>query len=164
MGEGDRGPTPQPSYVPWPGIEPVIFHFARRHPTNWATPVRTHLQSFFTGYSFYYYLVSYFVHSFNKHLLSTYCESGIVLGAGNTMVGKMDICPPECTTWWAKDDHRPWHWLSNKHEELRHPKKWVLPSKSHNRRRSPPEPPPLLSHLSKSCYCSVGSVCFYFVF
>ena len=37
------GPGLQPRHVPWPGIEPVTFHFAVRCPTNWATQARTSL-------------------------------------------------------------------------------------------------------------------------
>ena len=40
----------------------------------------------------YYYLVHQFIHSSDKHLLIIYCISGIVLGAGTTLVGKMDMC------------------------------------------------------------------------
>ena len=35
-----QGPNLQPRHVPWPGIKPVIFHFAGCCPTNWATPIR----------------------------------------------------------------------------------------------------------------------------
>ena len=34
------GSNLQPRHVPWPGIEPVTFHFARWCPTHWASPVR----------------------------------------------------------------------------------------------------------------------------
>ena len=30
----------QPRYVPWPGIQPMTFHFAGWCPTNWASLVR----------------------------------------------------------------------------------------------------------------------------
>ena len=89
--------------------ECVHFHFSGKVTISkfWGYPTDIHcLQSSFTGYSSYYYLVYHFIHSFNKHLLSIYCASGIVLGAGNTIVGKTDMCPPEQTTYWTKDDHK----------------------------------------------------------
>ena len=38
----NQGPNLQPRHVPWLGIEPATFCFARQCPTHWATPARAH--------------------------------------------------------------------------------------------------------------------------
>ena len=36
----NRGPGPQPSHVPWQGIQPATLWFAGRRSIHWATPAR----------------------------------------------------------------------------------------------------------------------------
>ena len=46
-----QGPNPEPSYVPWPRMEPTTLWWQDDTPTNWATPARAsheHILSMFS--------------------------------------------------------------------------------------------------------------------
>ena len=43
-------PAPQPSHVPWQGIESVTLWFAVQHSIHWATPARAKSDIFITGW------------------------------------------------------------------------------------------------------------------
>ena len=44
----DQGLNPQPRHVPWPGMDPVIFHFVERCPHNWVTLIRAYIKLFYS--------------------------------------------------------------------------------------------------------------------
>ena len=51
------GPSQQPRYVPWPGIELATFQIAGRRPSHWATPVRA---------LYYILIMDFFLSLFNS--------------------------------------------------------------------------------------------------